>query len=143
MRLTIKVKGGILVRQGLENIHLETPQVGRRRIRTITNRIVRRMQEYPEERQGQTYRRTGNFFRHWRIDQLEKLGYMIQNTATRKGRLYGQYVVGDAYGTSQAWMHKGRWPSFRDVTEEELEALPKEILDDILLVARREEFEVT
>jgi hypothetical protein len=40
-------------------------------------------------------------------------------------------------------MHKGRWPRFRDVSEEELEALPKEVLDGIMIVARREEFEVT
>jgi len=140
MRISIKVRGGALVRQGLENIHLETPQVGRRRVRTVLNRIVRRMQEYPEERPGSTYHRTGNLFYHWKIEPLSKIGYSISNTATRKGRAYPQYVVGDAYGISQAWMHKGRWPLFRDVTEEELLALPQEILDDLMLVARREEF---
>lgn len=142
MRLTIKVKGE-LVRQGLENIEAEVPGIGRQRMRTITNRIVRRMQEYPHERPGQRYVRTGNFFSHWKIDQIEKIGYRIENTAVRDGNRYGHWVVGDAYGTSQAWMHKGRWPLFRDVTEEELDKLPPQILSDIMIVARREQFEVT
>jgi hypothetical protein len=52
MRLAIKVRGE-MVRQGLENIQDETPKVGRRRMRTIMNRVVRKMQEYPLPRPGQ------------------------------------------------------------------------------------------
>jgi hypothetical protein len=101
------------------------------------------MEEYPPERPGQRYVRTGNMFYHWFIVPVEDIGYQIGNSATKDGTAYPKFVVGDAYGTSQAWMHKGRWPRFRDVTEEELESLPKEIQDQILMVARREEFEVT
>jgi hypothetical protein len=137
MRLAIKVRGE-LVRQGLENIHKEVPAVGRQRLRTRVNRIVRRMQEYPHERTGQEYTRTGTLFRRWMIKEISKTGYSIQNLTP-----YTHFVVGDAYGTNQAWMHKGRWQLFRDVTEEELLKLPDEILKEIMMVARREEFEVT
>jgi len=137
MRLAIKVRGE-MVRQGLENIHQEIPAVGRRRMRTIANRVVRRMQEYPAERPGQDYTRTGTLFRRWMIKEINKIGYSIQNLTP-----YTHYVVGDAFGTSQAWMHKGRWQRFRDVTDEELLKLPDEIMNEIVMVARREEFEVT
>ncbi len=134
--LTIQVDGE-LVRQGLENVAAEIPKIGRRRIRTVANRVVRRMEEYPDERPGQVYRRTGTLFYSWKIEEVEN-GYRISNTAAFQGRPYPIYVVGDAYGTRQAWMHKGRWPLYRNVVEEETDKLPPEILEDIHLVARRE-----
>jgi len=136
MRLTVRAKGFEMVRQGLEDLGAEVPKIGRRRMRTVMNRVVRRMQEYPSERPGQKYTRTGLFFRRWMIKEIARVGYRIENT-----RPAGQYVVGDAYGTTQAWMHKGRWPLFRDVTDEELKELPKEFLDEIMIVARREGFD--
>ena len=141
MQLTINVNGE-LVRKGLQDLSAEVPKIGRQQIRTVLNRVVRRQQAYPSERTGQTYHRTGNLFSHWRIEEVAN-GYQIGNTAQRKGRAYGKFVQGDAYGTGQAWMHKGRWQLFRDVTEEELLKLPDEILKEIMMVARREEFEVT
>ena len=135
MQLTIKVNGE-LVRKGLQDLTAEIPKVGRQQIRTVMNRIVRRMQEYPSERLGQRYRRTGRLFASWKIEEV-KSGYTVANTAARKGRAYGQYVVGDAYGTSQAWMHKGRWLVMRDVVEQEVEKLPQEIENEIYMVARR------
>jgi hypothetical protein len=133
--LTIQVDGE-LVRQGLENVAAEIPLIGRRRIRTVANRIVRRMQEYPDERPGQAYKRTGRLFYSWKIEEVQD-GYRISNTAAFRGRPYAAWVVGDAYGTRQAWMHKGRWHLYRDVTEEEIAKLPPEIVADINLVARR------
>lgn len=153
MKLSIKVDGA-MVRQGIENVAAAIPQIGRQRIRTVMNRIVRRMQEYPPEPTGQSraeshpvlgtiyrrakgrYKRTGKLFASWKIEEIAN-GYAIENTAAHKGRRYGQYVVGDAYGTSQAWMHKGRWQLFRDVTDEEISKLPPAIEDEIVMVARR------
>ena len=141
MRLSIRVRSE-LVRQGLEDLGKEVPNVGRRRLRTILERAKRIMEEYPAERPGQKYKRTGRFFRGWRIEQISgSKGYTLKNVAMFRGNAYPQYVVGDAYGTSQAWMHKGRWPNFRDVTEKELEALPEELGDEIVMVARRIGFE--
>jgi hypothetical protein len=126
-----------MVRQGLENLSAELPLIGRRRIRTVMNRVVRRMQAYPAQRSGQRYVRTGRLFSHWKIEEIER-GYSVENTAAGpNGKAYAKYVVGDAYGTGQAWMHAGRWDVFRDVMEEELQVLPDEIHDEIILVARR------
>lgn len=134
MQLSIKVDGK-LVRQGLEDLGAEIPQIGRRRIRTFIDRVYRRVSPYPPERPGQRYRRTGNLFSHWQIVALPD-GYQIANTAMRKGKAYPQYVIGDARGGSQAWMHKGRWEVLRDVVEDEAQSLPDEIKDDIIMVAR-------
>lgn len=145
-----------LVRQGLENLTKELPQIGRRRIRTVMERIKRKMQEYPPEPSGQSissshsvlgtifrgaagrYRRTGKLGASWVIAEAGATGYKIANNATgRGGRRYGHYVVGDAYGTSQAWMHVGRWQKLRDVVDEEVAKLPPEIEQEINMVARR------
>jgi hypothetical protein len=135
MQLSIKVKGE-LVRKGLQDLAAEIPKIGRQQIRTMLNRVARRMQEYPGERPGQTYKRTGRLFYSWKIEEIQN-GYTISNTAARKGRAYAGYVVGDAYGTQQAWMHKGRWLVTRDVVEEEVTKLPPAIEDEITMVARR------
>jgi hypothetical protein len=152
MRLTVKVSTD-LVRQGLENLK-EGPRVGRRRMRTVMDRIKRIMQAYPAEPSGQSvatghpvlgkiykpakgrYRRTGRLGHSWVINNLPD-GYTIENNAARKGRPYAAYVVGDAYGQRQAKIHRGRWPVFRDVADKETANLPQEILDDLQMVARR------
>lgn len=150
-RITVKTNANI-VRQGLEDLAGDIPQVGRRRLRTTMERVKRRMQEYPGERAGQSarsshpvlgtiiravrYRRTGNYGRGWVIEGADD-GYAIKNNVSRKGRSYAKYVGGDAYGNSQAWMHKGRWPLLRDVVEDEVKKLPDVISKDIQLAARR------
>ena len=154
MRLTIRVDGE-LVRKGLEDLNAEIPQIGRQQIRAIANRIVRRMQIYPPEPAHRTrvedhptlgtiYTRTGRtglLFRSWKIYEVQSKGYTIENSASRRGKEYSKYVVGNAYGLMQAWMHKRRWQLFRDVVEEELQRLPSAIEDRIVLVARRKNLE--
>ncbi len=135
MRLSIKVNGE-LVRQGLQDLANEIPKIGRRNIRTVMNRIVRKAQAYPAELPGQVYRRTGRLFYSWKIEEVQS-GYAISNTAAFRGRAYAQWVVGDAYGTRQAGIHQGRWSLFRDVVDEEVAKLPPEIEDEIQMVARR------
>lgn len=156
MRITVQVSTE-LVRKGLENLFGEVPQVSRQRIRTVMERAKRRMQEYPPERPGQSktsshpvlgttyqavrYRRTGNLGSHWAIGETEKgSGYTLENTAKRRGKAYGRYVVGRADGTGQAWMHVGRWQLLRDVIDDEVAKLPEQVLKDIKLVARKEGF---
>ena len=150
MQLSINVKGE-LVRKGLQNLAAKSPKIGRQQIRTVINRIVRRQQAYPPEPAHRTRTarhptlgkiftrtgRTGLLGRSWKVSPTES-GYTLSNTAKRKGRAYGQYVQGDAYGQSQAWMHKGRWELTRDVTEEEVAKLPADIEKAIMMVARKE-----
>jgi len=147
--LTIKVKGE-LVRQGLQDLSAELPKIGRQKIRAMMDRVKRKMQEYPSEPSNRTRTaqhsilgliytktgRTGNLGRSWKIEEVPN-GYRLDNAAARKGRGYAVYVVGDAYGARQAWMHQGRWNVTRDVMDEEVEKLPPEIEDEIVMVARR------
>lgn len=142
MQLSIRVNGE-LVRKGLQDLGAEIPKIGRQQIRFTSERIVRRMQAYPSERPGQKYRRTGRLFRSWKIDKSEDR-YTIENTARgKRGRNYSHYVVGDAYGTGQAWMHRGRWVLFRNVVDAELQKLPEDVQEKILMAARREGFETS
>ncbi len=67
-----------------------------------------RVKDYPPERPGQKYKRTGNLRRGWDV-QLNQASVTIHN---RMG--YSGYVVGDRKGERQAWMHRGRWWLFRD-----------------------------
>ena len=136
MQISIKTKNAEVVRQGLEDLSAELPRIGRRRLYAAMNRITREMEGYPPERPGQRYKRTGLLGASWDVKRLDN-GYMITNDARRKGRTYGHYVVGDAYGAGQAWMHKGRWPKLRDVVDAEIEKLPDAVSDEIKLVARR------
>jgi len=132
--ITIKSNVG-LVRQGLQDLGAEIPKIGRRRIYDAVNRITRTMEGYPPERARQTYVRTGTLYAGWQVKKLDD-GYQIVNYAARRGRRYARYVVGDAFGTGQAWMHAGRWQLFRDVVEDEMAQLPPVVAREIELVAR-------
>lgn len=153
MRITVTVTGE-LVPKGMQNLLLETPRVGRQQIRTVMERIKRRMQEYPPEPSGQSqsethdvlgtimrrskgrYQRTGMLGARWAIINVDT-GYRIENTAQRRGREYGIYVVGDSRGDRQAWMHKGRWQLFRGVVDEETKKLPDDVEETIRVSARK------
>jgi len=125
-----------LVRQGMENLSAEIPQVGRRRIYNTSNRVLVRMRKYPKERTNQKYRRTGRLGAGWKLKKLDT-GYTVINNTP-----YTKHVVGTAYGTEQAWMHIStdqgkRWQLLRDEVEAEIKTLPEEVEDEIKLVARR------
>lgn len=153
MRLSVKFDGQ-LVRRGLQDLSAEIPKIGRQPIRAMMERVKRKMQAYPDEPAGQSvvvrhnvlgktyrrargrYERTGNLGASWAITEIEG-GYAIENTAAHRGRKYGRYVVGDAYGAGQAWMHQGRWQVLRDVVDDEAKTLPPEIDRLIVMVARR------
>ena len=135
-KLTLSIKGAEIVRKGLENLAAETPKVSRRRIYNTMLKIRTRLKTYPPPRRGQRYIRTFRLQRGWNIKQANN-GYSINNATS-----YTKFVVGDAFGTSQAWMHIStdqgpRWPLMRNVFDDEVKKLPKEIEGDIKVVARR------
>lgn len=153
MQLTLKVDGE-LVRKGLQDLSAEIPKVGRQQIRTVMNRILRRMSKpgrkpnYPikwdSEKQRRAFfatdgfgrgiptKRTGAYTGGWKIESVEN-GYRLENNTS-----YAKYLGGDAYGVVHSGIHKGRWENTRDVVEEETEKLPEEIEAAIIMVARRE-----
>lgn len=135
-QLSITVKNGELVRKGLQDLAAEIPKIGKLQIYRTGQAIVRKMKEYPTERRGQLYIRTGRLGAGWTLTANSN-GYTIRNHTP-----YTKYVVGNAYGLEQAWMHVStdqgkRWNVMRDVQEDEVNKLPPEIEKEIITVARR------
>lgn len=68
--------------------------------------------KYPPRRPQQTYVRTGKLANSWGVRKRSKARYTITNSAA-----YSSYVVGDAQGRNQAWMHAGRWWKARTIIQ--------------------------
>jgi hypothetical protein len=81
------------------------------------------------------YTRTGKYAGGWRVVKTDR-GYALVNPSG-----VAKWMSGTAYGTDQARIHQGRWPLLRDVVEQSIARLPKEIADDIVMVARRRGFQ--
>ena len=88
----------------------------------------------------QRYKRTFKLKRGWRVMRKGPTGYTILNHASFRGRGYTKYVVGDAKGSQQAYMHAGRWKILRWEVEAEFEKQPKAIADNIHFFVRRNGF---
>jgi hypothetical protein len=130
-QLTMQVTGAEIVRKGLQDLGAEIPRIGRQQIYYTASAIVRRMRTYPPPPTYSTYVRTGTLGAGWEVVSRSD-GYTIRNDTP-----YTKYVVGNAYGLEQAWMHQDRWQLLRDVQEEEIAKLPPEIEKEISLTARR------
>lgn len=130
-QLSIQVTGAELVRKGLQDLGAEIPKIGRLQIYQTSQAIIRTMKTYPPPPATSTYIRTGTLGAGWMVVPRND-GYTVRNDTP-----YTKYVVGNAYGLEQAWMHQGRWQLLRDVTEEEVSKLPPEIDNQITMVARR------
>lgn len=133
--ITIRVVSGAVMGK-MKNIRAQVPVVGEKHIEDTEKRVVKQMQSYPPERAGQTYNRTYRFKNSWRITKQAR-GFKLENTAAAKSRRYGNYVVGDAVGKGQAWMHVGRWLLFRDVVDYEMTKLPDLVEQNLKLVIRQ------
>lgn len=129
--LSIQINNADIVRQGLQDLSAEVPKIGRQGIYRGMQSVVRRMKEYPPPTPTSLYIRTGTLGAGWTILPNAN-GYSVTNNTP-----YTQYVVGNAYGLEQAWMHQGRWQLLRDVVEDEISKQPDEIISEIEMVARR------
>lgn len=136
MQITIQVKNAVLVAKGLANIRAEIPRISENTISKSADKIIKRMQVYPDKRPGQRYVRTYRFKGNWK-KQRSATGYRVENRTP-----YGRYVVGDYAGTigsgGQAWMHVGRWLLLRDVVEYEVTQLPPMVEQHIRLKVKAE-----
>lgn len=135
-QLSIEFKNAELVRKGLQDLAAEVPRIGKQGIWSMMQTTKRRMREYwdinvPPELPS--YQRTGTLANGYVISATPN-GYRLSNTTP-----YTKYVVGNAYGLEQAWMHAkpGRHTLMRDVMEEEVAKQPPEIEKEISMVARR------
>jgi hypothetical protein len=162
-RISIHVKTD-LVRQGLESLFAEVPKIGRRRIRTLLNRIQKAMKKpgekptYPIKwdsvKQRIAYfasdgftlkgkRPPGYVNSHIPYVRTGKYnaGWRVEKFGEtgytlRNNSPHGKYIGGGADGSGQSRIHGGRWTLLRDATEEEITKLPSEVVKEILLVAR-------
>jgi len=130
--ISIRVEAGATM-AAMQNVRAEVPKISDRNIEKTVKRIVKHMQDYPPERSGQTYRRTYQFRNSWKITRQMR-GYKAENTASGRSGRYGNYVVGDALGAGQAWMHTGRWLLFRDAVDYEMTQLPDSVEENLKLV---------
>lgn len=89
-------------------------------------RLILKTTKYPAKRYKQKYKRTGRLANSWRAARLPN-GATILNTAHRRGRFYSRYVVGNAKGAGQAWMHKGRWWKAREIVDENIPSFTKKL----------------
>lgn len=144
IQITVKVVGGELVRQGLEDLDKDLPDIGRKRIYETMKRIRRRLAapvrrpSYPIDwdsdkqrryvmallrRQGNIpYKPTGRYENNWQIVKHRDTGYAIENDAPP-----AKYLSGNFRGESQSHIHEGRRPLMARVVEEEIQDLPEEI----------------
>lgn len=80
---------------------------------------------YPPKRPGQRYVRTYRLRNGWTVTAKGK-GVTIANRMP-----YAGYVMGDARGQRQAWMHRGRWPLVKTIIDKERPRLKAGIEDEV------------
>jgi hypothetical protein len=162
VRLSVTLRNGELVKKDLEDLAFaEGPRVSAGRLRGRLESARVKLIRYPEAFQGPypwktrkqqryvmmmirlgkivlPYRRTGKYGQSWKVEKSKTKheGYMLISRLN-----HAKWVSGSAYGTDQARIHRGRWPLLRDVVEEAVSMLPKEIADDIVMVARRKGYQ--
>lgn len=134
-QITIQVRNAKLVANNLQNLRADVPRIAKRNIEGVVKRVVKQMQNYPPTRPGQKYKRTYRFKNSWVITPMTT-GYKVGNTASRRGVRYADYVVGDAAGKNQAWMHVGRWLLFRDVLDYKMTKLPNTVENHLRLKSK-------
>jgi hypothetical protein len=77
---------------------------------------------YPPAPTSSTYIRTFRLGNSWSVVQQGWMRYLIENPTT-----YAMFVVGNAQGIGQAWMHVRRWWKMRDRVQAALPAFRKAI----------------
>jgi hypothetical protein len=89
-------------------------------------RLQRDMQEYPTQRKGSTYRRTGTLGRKWTVrvkqDGAELVGTVGNNTR------YAPFVQSRQF---QARVHRGRWQTDAQVMNQNARAIVDDFEDTI------------
>lgn len=135
-QISITVHNGEFVRKGLENLRSDVPRIARSRMWETVQNIIRLMKIYPPQPAGSKYVRTFTLRRSWKGSAVGALAYKIEADPVQRGRHYGKYVVGNAYGQEQA-AQNSHWQLFRGVVEKQTAKLPKSIQNDIGLAVKR------
>lgn len=91
--------------------------------RDVVRHLV--VKPYPAARPGQRYKRTHRLQSGWAAEPTAD-GARIYNKQP-----YAGYVVGDADGKGQAWMHAGRWWLARDAVTAAKPKLREALVDEM------------
>jgi hypothetical protein len=94
--------------------HASGNEALRRAMERSVERLRNRMADYPPQRTGSSYRRTGTLGRRW-TTRVEALATGARGRVGNNTR-YGPFVQSSAF---QATVHRGRWQTDRQVLEEE------------------------
>lgn len=96
-------------------------------------RRVLKSTPYPPRRPAQKYVRTGRLANSWKVIRGKPGQVSIVNEArSPRGQVYPSYVVGDAKGKGQAWMHKSRWWVARPAIDKEARRLPPALTKELM-----------
>lgn len=159
VQVSIQIVNATRVRQGLENLKKEIPDIGAQRIyntmfkaQTILKKPGKRVR-YPiwweSEKQrraffatdgfgkGIPYKRTGAYNAGFVIRRTPNasrasVGYTLINPVP-----YAKYVGGGASGTGQSTIHLDRWTLIRDAMDKAVGGLRQDVQEHITMVARR------
>lgn len=132
-RITVEIDDGAL-RSVVGRMALAVERFPRREMRRYIEQARDQARTYPPELPGQRYRRTGTYFRSFRVTSVGR-GYRLASNAVQRGRRYTRYVGGLADGSGQARIHVGRWLRIRDAVERAQQAIvqrAREMFADIL-----------
>lgn len=147
MRLTLKLEGF----EELKRAFQEIPETARGKIRKALEDsyrlVVAQLAEYPSQRSGSRYKRTGTLRAAW-LDGEEDNNFAfaseggggfaftskITNKATSpRGVAYAGYVQG---AETQAWMHKGVWQTDGQVLQKNESAIQGKFEDALDQIAQ-------
>jgi len=154
--VVVTTKEGVrLVRQGLQNLSEDIPKIGQNQIWKTLVKARATAKIYPNQVAGSNWARQPSriYIRTYRLKKSVKIkkikdtkygiyGYSlsVDPVEVRKGydKHYGRYVKGDPFsGWAQVPVHAGRWSILRDDVQNELNQLPKEILDELKPIAKK------
>lgn len=111
-QVTVKVDASQVEALGYKAM-LAVERLPQKIIKAEITEAVEQVRTYPPPPAGSTYRRTGTYFRSFKIESVGR-GYRMSSDARQKGRRYTTYVGGLQDGSGQARVHNGRWMKIRE-----------------------------
>lgn len=136
--ITVKVDNG-RVYQSLRNVGDAIPRITDKAVKNAMTAARDEVRTYPPERPGQRYRRTGKRYRATQVVKVGLRAYRLESNPVYKGgRTANPYVIGDAFGKGQAWMHAGRWKLLYPTVKRWIAPLLTEIEMSLSQLLRRE-----
>ena len=126
MQVDYQLRGVNRVRNQLRRLAANSPRIVDNELGKWARMVrgILKATRYPPPPPRSKYIRTGRLANSWSAGR-ERMGvWSIRNSAS-----YSGYVVGDAKGNGQAYMHKGRWWIGRNIIEDHVPELRRSIVE--------------